>query len=82
MIGADLDEIAGGVAAEKFADEGVLFVGCRMDVAMRDSAGLRLALLRDFSTMRVVLKPGTRSTRITSPPCASTTSRPTTWSGR
>ena len=76
MIGADLDEIAGSLAAEKFADEGVLLVVVdRMDVATGISAVLRL---RDFSTMRVVLKPGTRSTTITSPPCALTTSRPTT----
>ena len=38
--------------------------------------------LRDRSTIRVVLKPGTRSTSTTSPPCASTSSRPTTWAGR
>ena len=70
-------------ALPRHASSKPCFAGPRQFGAQPRRPGQRRRLReRERSTIRVVLKPGTRSTSTTSPPCASTMSRPTTWSRR
>ena len=83
-VGADLDEESGAAAAEELAHQ-LLLASVRPIVAHAISDRARRYVdcgARDFRTIRVVLKPGTRSTRMTSPPSPSTISWPTTCSRR
>ena len=80
IVGADLDEIASGVA-EEGGDQPRLMVGLWSEASATRSPSQRDLGARLRSTMALVEWPGTSSIRITWPPSASTMSRPTTWSG-
>src|SRR5262249_25543627 len=81
IVRSDFDEVAGrGTLEECLLEAVLLFV--RKNGRHRGGiwSAHTFSLARERPTISLVLWPGTKSTRMTSPPSASTSSRPTTWS--
>ena len=80
LVRADLYKKSLIARPEEFADQARLLFGWEDGAHdLLPFRHQRLADARERATISLVEYPGTISTRMTSPPSASTVSRPTTW---